>query len=212
MTKRKTPPPTAQRAETPNPDAVLADMRKADEAAHDDRIAQRVLDAMTAGSTRVPLIEWEFRYKISTGLVTTRIRTFTEQEAEARALAFKYLEQEVQMPNVRFVYVKLACVATSAKYAEIASRFSKVDALKLPDPVPPVAAAAPPPPRVEPTAELGAAAPPTTEQLLAARGIAAPATATAGLAPNPPGFEGMDDGMSGPPVAADQVRRGRIGA
>lgn len=62
---------------------------------------------------------WELRYRGPRSVDNVQIETFTDDEAEAKALADAYLAS-LAAPSIRFVYLRQIVVARSADFPEIA--------------------------------------------------------------------------------------------
>jgi hypothetical protein len=68
-------------------------------------------------------VYWNFCFRGQFMAETVRLETITDQEAEARALAAKHLE-EVKRPLTEFVSLRPACVARSVDHPEILEKFA----------------------------------------------------------------------------------------
>jgi hypothetical protein len=87
---------------------------------------------------------WELRYRAPRSIDNVQIETFTDNEAEAKALADAYLAT-LASPSIRFVYVRRIVVARSADYADVAAKFKPATKGNGEVPAPPAAPRAPKP-------------------------------------------------------------------
>jgi hypothetical protein len=145
------------------------------------------------------MITWELRFRTARGQVdNVQIETFTKDEAEARAVADRYLDS-LGSPATRFIYVRPIVVASSADYPDLVMQY------KGPAPKPPLPAkeAGKQPPPAERTASTAPLPPPPS----------VPAE-TAALPPADPEDADMTE-MSGSARSATPVKppaRSRVGA
>ena len=66
---------------------------------------------------------WDLRLRQARGIDDVQIETFSDDEAEAEALAKHYIQTLVS-PAVRFVYVRKAIVASSRNVPTLVERYS----------------------------------------------------------------------------------------
>ena len=68
------------------------------------------------------MVTWELRYRAPRSVDDVQIETFTEEEAEAKALADAYLAT-LASPSIRFVRLRKLVVARSVDYPDILLKY-----------------------------------------------------------------------------------------